>query len=101
MSQSPGGCGLERVAEELRQATKRPKDQQTKGESNKLHADPRTIPLKSRSNTQFSAWSEYLGGEKDVDFIKWKKDMVGESQGRDQPTRPAEQSITSKESRGN
>ncbi|KAJ4524394.1 hypothetical protein HRR83_002515 [Exophiala dermatitidis] len=36
-------------------------------------------PLKKRTNREFTAWAEYMGEEKDVEFIEWKKRMVGEA----------------------
>jgi len=36
--------------------------------------------LKPKTNKEFSAWAEYMGEEKDEDFIKWKKNMVGDGQ---------------------
>ncbi|EXJ87299.1 hypothetical protein A1O3_04258 [Capronia epimyces CBS 606.96] len=51
-----------------------------KDEPQKASSDMPPIPLRSRTNKEFAAWAEYLGEEKDVEFIEWKKRMVGEGQ---------------------
>lgn len=42
------------------------------------NSDLPRMPRRKRANREFSAWAEYFGEEKDVEFIEWKKRMVGE-----------------------
>lgn len=64
----------------LDQQTNRPKELRAKSDHNKIvKSDPAASSRPSRKK-EFSAWAEYLDEEKDEDFIKWKKDMLGERQ---------------------
>jgi hypothetical protein len=38
------------------------------------------MPLRQRTNKEFTAWAEYMGEEKDEEFIEWKKTVLGENQ---------------------
>ncbi|EXJ83461.1 hypothetical protein A1O1_07084 [Capronia coronata CBS 617.96] len=67
-------------------------------ESQKTVSDLPPMPMRSRTNQEFTAWAEYMGGEKDVEFIEWKKTMVGENQkpSADADARPETSKATTK-----
>ncbi|KIW55192.1 hypothetical protein PV05_07495 [Exophiala xenobiotica] len=54
--------------------------QHSKSSQTKGTGPPSKNVLKPKTNKEFSAWAEYMGEEKDEDFIKWKKNMVGDGQ---------------------
>ncbi|KAK5022541.1 hypothetical protein LTS07_009987 [Exophiala sideris] len=54
---------------------------------------------KKRPKKEFSAWAEYMDEEKDEDFIRWKKEMVGECQEHRSTGSMEEKPNTKKENR--
>lgn len=99
MSPSWGYLAYLDLDPELKHPIEWSEDQRTERESNKMSTNHLGAMPLPNSNEQFSAWSEYLGEEKDVDFIEWKKDMVGEGRKRDKPSRVTEKPTATKQRR--
>ena len=71
----------------------------TTSDHNKSVTSAPSKTSEAKSNKEFSAWAEYMDEEKDEDFIRWKKQMVGECQEQWSNGSTAQKRDTKKENR--